>query len=423
MNWFLTTWLFWHTRLAYAAAFSLIALTSCQQPQNLKTGVWRAVIAIQGRDMPFNFEVTRDNKGGYDIHLLNAGERLLLDEVTVTGDSMNATLHIFDANIKARISGDSLTGLFIKNYADDYRLPFKAAHGQDFRFEQHEPAKTAVDFSGKYQVTFVHDNDTTEAIGLFSQQDGRVTGTFMTPTGDYRFLDGIADGGELKLSTFDGNYLYLFEGTLRDDGKIEGEFISGTTWRESWVAERNESASLPDAESLTHLKEGYSTVAFEFPDVDGRIRSLRDEKYQNKVVILQLLGTWCPNCMDETRFLVPWYLENRERGVEIIGLAYERKPDFDYASARVRKMVDKMDVGYDIVIAGTSDKGEASKTLPMLNEVVAFPTTIFIGKDGRVRKIHTGFSGPGTGRYYEQFKEAFNQTVNELLSEDLTAKK
>ena len=178
---------------------------------------------------------------------------------------------------------------------------------------------------------------------------------------------------------------------------------------------------MPDAESLTYLKEGHERITFEFPDVNGKLTSLDDEKYQNKVVILQLLGTWCPNCMDETKFLAPWYEENRDRGVEIIGLAYERKPDFDYASARVKKMVAKMGVGYDILIAGTDDKEKAAETLPMLSAVVAFPTTIFIGKDGKVKKIHTGFNGPGTGIYFEQFKENFNQTVNELLRGEFTA--
>jgi hypothetical protein len=107
--------------------------------------------------------------------------------------------------------------------------------------------------------------------------------------------------------------------------------------------------------------------------------------------------------------------------VEIIGLAYERKNDFSYASERVKKMIQKMDVRYDFVIAGTDDKAKAGETLPMLNEVVAFPTTIFIGKDGKVKKIHTGFNGPGTGPYYGQFIQHFNETVNELLNEDITA--
>lgn len=401
----------------------LILVAGCQAVSEkdaaLKTGIWRAVIAIQGRELPFNFEVTRDNGGGYDIQLINAAERLLLDEVSISGDSLDVALHIFDANIQAKIDGDSIRGLFIKNYEDDYRLPFSAAYGQDHRFEKTSDSPPA-DFSGKYQVTFVHEFDTTQAIGVFEQSGNRVTGSFLTPTGDYRFLEGIADGAELRLSAFDGNHLYLFTALKVDDQKIQGEFFSGKTWKETWVAVQNDQAKLPDAESLTYLKEGHERVRFEFPDVEGKMTSLDDEKYRNKVVILQLLGTWCPNCMDETKFLAPWYDENRDRGVEIIGLAYERKPDFDYASARVKKMVAKMGVKYDILIAGTDDKEKAAETLPMLSAVVAFPTTIFIGKDGKVKKIHTGFNGPGTGIYFEQFKENFNQTVNELLRGEFT---
>ena len=125
--------------------------------------------------------------------------------------------------------------------------------------------------------------------------------------------------------------------------------------------------------------------------------------------------------MDETQFLAPWYDKNRDRGIEVIGLAYERKADFGYASERVKTMAEKMGVNYDVLIAGTSEKGSASKSLPMLNDVMAFPTTIYIGKDGKVKKIHTGFTGPGTGEYYERFITDFNETVNGLLKEDLTA--
>ena len=409
-----------------AGGMLILLLTGCNPEREsvnpLSTGIWRGVILIQDRPLPFNFEVTRDAQGGYDILLMNAAERLLLDEVTITDDSINIALHIFDANIKAKINGDSLKGVFIKNFADDYKLPFDAAYGQDFRFEtvSKEPPS---DFSGKYAVTFLHEGDTTEAIGIFEQAENRVTGSFLTPTGDYRFLEGVADGARLQLSTFDGNYLYLFTGTKRGDGKIEGEFFSGKTWYETWVAARDDNATLPDAESLTYLKEGFNKITFRFPDANGELKGLDDEKYKGKVVILQLLGTWCPNCMDETKFLAPWYDANKDRGVEIIGLAYERKPDFGYASARVKKMVEKMNIGYDILIAGTDDKEKASETLPMLNAVVAFPTTIFIGKDGQVKKIHTGFNGPGTGHYFEQFKEDFNETVNSLLKEDLTAQR
>ena len=409
-----------------------LALAACRKDTEnanlVKTGVWRGVIEMQGEELPFNFEVARDEKGGYDAYLLNADERLLLDEVAVTGDSVDMRLHIFDANLRARIYGDSLAGIFVKNYERDYRLPVQAVYGEDYRFLPDDSSRAAVDFTGKYEVTFLHPSDsdaaridTTHAVGLFHQSGSHVTGTFLTPTGDYRFLEGDAKDSLMQLSAFDGNHAYLFRAQIQHDRSLRGEFFSGKAWRETWVGTKNEDAELPDAESLTYLKGGYDRVSFTFPDATGRIVSLGDEKYRGKVVILQLLGSWCPNCMDETRFLAPWYDDNKHRGVEVIGLAYERKADFGYARARVQKMIEKMNVGYDILIAGTDEKGNASKSLPMLNAVMAFPTTIYIGKDGKVKKIHTGFNGPGTGEYYEQFKREFNDTVNELLKGNLTA--
>lgn len=404
----------------------LLILASCKPEKEtaniLKQGTWRATIEIQGQQLPFNFELVNDEQGGYDLYIRNAGEKLLLDEVAVSGDSVDIGLHIFDANIKAVIKGDTLQGEFIKNYEKDYNIPFLAVYGQAYRFEPSKDTTNIPDFNGKYSVNFISENDTTPAIGIFTQHRDSVTGTFLTETGDYRYLQGNVANGMLQLSTFDGNHAYIFTASKQADGKLMGEFYSGKNHMEFWTGEKNDQAALADPESLTYLKKGYEKIEFSFPDVNGRLVTLNDEKYKNKVVILQLFGTWCPNCMDETKFLSPWYDQNKQRGVEIIGLAYERKPDFEYASNRVKKMTGKFGVQYDFVIAGTNDKAKASETLPQLNRVVAFPTTIFIGKDGKVKKIHTGFSGPGTGVYYDQFVQHFNETVNELLSEDLTSK-
>lgn len=404
--------------------FSAILLAGCvakQTDSELRTGTWRAVIDIQGHPLPFGLEIVRDSSGGYDAYLRNAEERLLLDEVTITDDSVIITLHIFDADIRAKFEGDKLEGIYVRNYDPGFKFPFTATHGQTHRFEKDPASTTPPDFSGKYAVTFIHESDTTPAVGIFHQHGDSVTGTFLTPTGDYRYLQGNVAHDTLQLSAFDGNHAYLFKAVKRHDQTLTGDYYSGRAWHESWTAVKDEQAALPDAESLTYLKEGYDKITFSFPDVTGKKVSLTDDKYKDKVVILQLSGTWCPNCMDETKFLSPWYDENKQRGVEIIGLAYERKDDFEYASSRVKKMVEKLDVHYDFVIAGTNDKEKASLTLPMLNKVVAFPTTIFIGRDGKVKKIHTGFSGPGTGPYYNQFVQYFNETVNELLREKLTS--
>ncbi len=403
-----------------------ILLCSCdsssseKEPIGLSAGFWRGHIVAQNEDIPFTFElVSKDS--AHQIYLINASERLLLEEVQINGDSVYIPMHIFDADIKARLTKEGLVGHWTKNYEEDYRLPFKAHFGTQKRFEtdgKQQEQGSNTDFSGRYDVTFVHEGtDTTKAVGLFEQEGQEVRGTFMTPTGDYRFLEGAAIGDSLLLSTFDGGHAFLFKAKKNSDGQLEGDFWSGKSWHESWAAVKNDSIMLPDANTLTFLKEGYDAIDFKFPNLNKKTVSPQDEKYKNKVLVLQIFGTWCPNCMDETRFLAPWYQVNHDRGVEILGLAYEAKDDFDYAKQRVMKMKEKLGVDYDMLIAGTKDKKAAAATLPMLNHVLSYPTTIFIGKDGKVKKIHTGFTGPGTGPYYEAFVKEFNTTIDELLEE------
>jgi thiol-disulfide isomerase/thioredoxin len=405
-------------RILYFFA-AILLLTSCQKPSaELKTGNWRGIIEMQGQELPFNFEVTKES-GRYQVYLQNADEKLLQDDVSISGDSVKITMLVFDIDLIAKINGDKLEGFYVKNYDTDFKLPFRAVHGETFRFTNSEAS--TINYSGKYQLTFVGEKETYLAVGVMNQNGNLVTGTFLTPTGDYRYLQGNVVDSKLKLSTFDGNHAFLFTASFEGDS-LKGDFYSGKLSHEIIKGIKNENAELPDAEALTFLKEGYDRIAFSFPDENRTMISPSDEKYTGKVLILQVFGTWCPNCMDETKFLSQWYKQNHERGVEILGLAYERKDDFDYAIGRIRKMKEKLKVPYDFVIAGTNDKEKASQSLPMLNKVIAFPTTIFIGKDGKVKHIRTGFEGPGTGIYYEKFKERFNEIVNELLSENLTPK-
>ncbi|MDZ4715924.1 MAG: TlpA disulfide reductase family protein [Cytophagales bacterium] len=377
------------------------------------------MITLQEKELPFTFEIVKQ-ENSYVAYLINSTEKILLDEVTVRGDSVTMVLHIFDAELRARMAGNELTGTFYKNYAPNASLPFSARFGDAYRFAKHVETSLEPNFAGKYQIEFTTTKDTYPSVGVIEQHGNHLTGTFLTPLGDYRYLEGNVVDNQLLLSTFDGNHAFLFIATLSGDS-IRGDYYSGKSSHETFAGVKNVGARMPDPESLTYLKDGFDRIAFSFPDLKGNPVSPSDDRFKGKVLILQIFGTWCPNCMDETRFLSQWYAENHNRGVEILGLAYERKSDFNYATARVNKMVEKLQVPYDFVIAGLDDKLEAGKTLPMLNKVIAFPTTIMIGRDGKVKHIYTGFEGPGTGVYHEQFKERFNLLVNELLSEKMTS--
>ncbi|WP_018478458.1 peroxiredoxin family protein [Pontibacter roseus] len=383
----------------------------------LKPGPWRVVLQAQGQEIPFLMEAVQRNDSTV-LYLINAEERILVDDIQTEGDSLKIRLHIFDADLIAKVDDDKMAGRFTRNdLSKRYSVPFTAEHGKTNRFAEN-PAPATQDYTGKWEVVFTKkDGKTYPAIGVFEQKDNYVTGTFITETGDYRYLEGQVEGEQLKLSTFDGNHDYLFTATPAGEGKLKGEYFAGLYDYETWTATRNENAQLANANELTFLKPGYESLEFTFPDVNGKQVSLSDVKYKGKVVLVQLLGSWCPNCMDETQFLAPYYAKNKDRGLEIIGLGFERTDGYEKAVPRLKKMQERFDIGYDLLYAGPADKEAAAKALPALNHVLSFPTTVFIDRQGKVRKIHTGFSGPGTGKYYEDWVADFNKTMDELLAE------
>ena len=400
-------------------SFLSFACTKRASEQNKTTslnGNWRGIITMQDQELPFTFSL-KGPQEKLQMEIYNANEVLEVRNLYWEGDTLVMPMHIFDTEIRAVVKSGRMDGSWTKNYVENYVLPFSAIKAS-YRFPAPEAIPQA-NISGKWAVQLFGENsaDTTQAVGIFEQVGSKITGTFLTPTGDYRYLEGSMYNQHFLLSAFDGEHAFLFEGNVQKNGEIAGRFRSGKSWEEPWTARKDESASLPDPDSLTFIKEGYDKLNFEFPDLEGNLVSLNDARFHNKVVIVQLLGSWCPNCMDETTFLADWYQKNKDRGVEVVGLAYEKKDDFEYARKRVQKMANRLGVDYQFLIAGTANKKAAAETLPMLNHVMSFPTTIFIDKEGNVRKIHTGFSGPGTGEYFHRFVEEFGLFTDKLLAE------
>ena len=392
----------------------------------LTPGPWRGVLAAQDQEIPFLFEVKTEG-GKPVVYLINKGlngeERLRCEDIRTMGDSTTIRLHAFDAALVVRANGvDKIKGTWVKyDAAKSFRIPFTAMPGE----AKTEPlaAGDQRNFTGTWRTEFKDEKGATyPAVGIFKQTGNQLTGTFLTTTGDYRYLAGNLvnknDKLDMLMSTFDGGHGFHFDGKLKGPGKIAGNFYSGKAGHETWTAVLDPTAKLPNADTLTYLKKGESRLNFKFPSVfAGGSVSPTDPKYRGKVVVVQLLGSWCPNCMDETNFLAPWYEKNKARGVEVIGLGYERSGDYKVASARLRNMRERFNIGYDLAVAGVSNKDSAAKSLPQLAKFLAFPTTIFLDKKGNVRKIHTGFAGPGTGKYHTEEIAGFEREVTKLLKE------
>ncbi|MFN8354396.1 MAG: TlpA disulfide reductase family protein [Spirosomataceae bacterium] len=396
--------------------FGLIVLllhTGLQAQVKPKAGLWRGTFQLSGgQEAPFNFEY----KGGKSLFLLNGKERFELSNVHQKGDSLIAPIEVYDAVLLAKFTNAThLTGVFKKlnTPTPDAGIPFSAEQGKRYRFVE-QPLPASVSLHGKWDVTIGNgSNGGNKTVGVFEQVGNKLTGTFLTTTGDYRYFEGVVQGDEFLLSAFSGSNPSLVKGKISGD-ELTGEFI-GFRGTQAIKGTRNAQAALPDAYALTKIKEG-SSFDFTFPDAfTGKPVSLKDPKYKGKAVIVTILGSWCPNCVDETSFLAPWYKANRQRGVEIIGLAFERKNDPAFAKTRLESLKKRFDVTYDLLFAGLADKKYASSVLPALSEVLSFPTTIYIDRNGTVQKIHTGYTGPATGSYYENFVKEFNHDVSQLL--------
>lgn len=395
--------------------FGFLLFISCNnnKVKTLEKGVYRAVLKVQdNKEIPFIFEVKNDTL----LTIFNADEKILVDEITYKNDSVKIQTPVFEGYIIAKIEKSTLNGSFIKPSLDRI-VPFEAAKNNSRFFSDR---KATTNITGNWETVFSPKTDSSYiAKGIFKQTKNKVTGTFRTTTGDYRYLEGVIDGDSLKLSTFDGAHAFLFTAKIKDS-IMNGFFYSGNHWKEPFSAKLNNEYQLPKEEELTYIKKGYENFDFAFPDTRGRIVSLSDPEFDNSVVIIQIMGTWCPNCLDESKFLVNYLKENPDKNIKIIALAFEVAKTRIEAYKRINRLKNRIGIDYPVLLAqfgNMADKKLAQQKLPMLNHVLSYPTTIFMDKKGKVRKIHTGFNGPATQEKYEDFKKEFHNFVELLVNE------
>ena len=386
----------------------------------MKQGTWRGVLTLVDSidlTLPFNFDLNQKNNST-QIIIHNAEENISVTEISFNKDSVFIRMPVFDSEFRCKILGDTmLVGKWYNHSRKDKNvIPFTATYGQAFRFDCPEIEKNPM-YPGKWKCLFSpHQPDSAWAIGVFQTNKFQATGTFLTESGDYRYLQGCVFGNYMQLSCFDGSHAFLFHAQIMEDSTIWGDFYSGLHLQQTWIAWKDSTFKLRNADSLTFMKPGSSKVDFSFSNLEGKKVSLSDEKYKNKAVILQIMGSWCPNCMDETKFLTELHKKYSAQGLEVIGLCFEKAEEFNKAKENVSRLKNKFNAGYDFLITGFPPK-DVDKALPMLNHVMSFPTTIYIDKKGNVRKIYTGYYGPATGAEHEKMKNETISFVETLVKE------
>ena len=405
--------------LAVLSPHCLVGSSTHLEPDRVERLDASLAVGENGERLPFRIDLERTD-GTWRAFLINDPERIEVPEVAYDGSHLRLALPHYRSVILAERQGasDAFVGTWtkVRGAARIAKVPFEA------RLHVPPPARRVrrvlpKNVAGRWAVHF--ESDENEAVGVFQQEigDDEVHGTFLTATGDYRYLVGRIEGADLELSCFDGAHAFLFRATVGEDGTLSGAFWSGNWWNETWTARRDPAARVVDAFAQTRWNEEISLADLAFPNTDGEMVSLARPDLRAKARMLVLFGTWCPNCNDEAPYLAELQRTFGPRGLSIVGLAFELTGHFEEDAHQVELFRDRYSIPFPLLLAGTADKAAATEAFAALDRVRSFPTTIFLTWDGRVEAIHSGYAGPATGRAHEELRRAFETHIERLLSE------
>jgi thiol-disulfide isomerase/thioredoxin len=383
-----------------------VALTAAPSP----AGSWKAVLDLAGGALPFALQIEARGQR-WQGQLCNGSTCQSFSAVRMEADSVILEIADYAAVMKASLRSDSLLGYYHNVGNKGPRtIPFRAARGR-------WPVSTApARLVGRWDATYYQDLGTSPRVFDMRNEPGGLQGRIISSTTDYGPFTGAVVGDSFAIGLFDGSFVYLLTGKLVGD-TLRGVFHAGLRTQTPWTAVRSTGA--PHLASPTEVSRADTTVPlrFEFPDLQGRLVRNDDRRFKGKVLLVDIFGSWCPTCHDATPELLRLYRRYHPRGLEIVGLAFEATGDTAADARQVRRYRDKFRIPFPLLLAGLNDNESIATALPQLQDVTAFPTTVFLGRDGRVRRIYAGFHGLATGPQHARLVREFETEIERLLAE------
>ena len=388
----------------------LLALALTVPSQGALTGPWRAALSLAGGELKFSLQIASD-AGRLTGRICNADACEVLSSIRQAGDTVTFEMADYAASITARFAGDSLAG-FYRNVGNrgPRVIPFHATRGKWTA----TPAPPAL--LGRWDATFVASGRSSPRVLLFRNGAHGLEGTIISNTGDYGVFAGRTHGDSVAMGHFDGSFVYLVTAAL-DGDTLRGTFHAGLSTQTAFTAVR--STGRPHLREPTSLTQADTTAPFRFsfPGADGGTISNTDPRFRGKVVLIDIFGTWCPTCQEAAPELVRLWHDYHDRGLEIVGIAYEVSGDTAVDGALVRRYRARHRIPFPLALGGMNDVEATAATLPQLTGFTSYPTSIFLGRDGRVRRVHAGFYGAITGAMHQQQITAFRSYIEHLLEE------
>lgn len=368
----------------------------CSCSDNDFDGMWKLNLSVQGKLVPFNLKVV---DGGSKAILYNGAERIQLSGTHIK-EVLTLTIQNFDHAIVLKRDQKRLVGYWTKHNKKNYKLPI---HGQkgSWKLELNYPQN----FPKKWKITFTDKSKKKDdALLIFDNNNASI----LTTTGDYRFLRPVFNKKTLSLYGFDGAFSFYFKGYYSKD-HYTGKMYSGLNWVQDFSARPDREFELPDASKITSFKEKFSELCLR--NLEGSKTCINNMDKKGKVI--QIFGSWCPNCIDETKFIKEFKKENKT-DVDFYIVSFERGLNEKSSLKSLKKTRDFYEIDYPILIGGLSKSVLVSDIFKSIDNFASFPTTIFINKKGDIVKIHSGFNGPATGLYYKKFKMEFASLIKKI---------
>lgn len=395
----------------------LLLLTSCQRKRDIKTlpGIWHGNIYLPNKDtLPIKMELQIEGQTVIGT-FLNGDERVISTSGSFDGSHLTLKFDYYDAVLEAGFAGRDLIGTLSRTWRQTKLV-------RDIRIWKGgapmivPAAAEGKDLSGEWEMK-VGEGEKQRTWRLVAQQkEALLTGTILTPSGDWGTMTGsLGYDGKLMLARFDVINARLFRARLNDKGELEGMVDLGTGDPPRKVVATRISATAPLATQNTRVQNPAEPFKFSGLDLNGNTVTSDDPRFKDKVVLIEISGTWCPNCYDEAPLLKDLYARYQAQGLEVLGLSFEYTGDTKRDLEQVKIFNQKHRIPYLMLLAGSTENDDIQKKLPQLVNFGAYPTTIFLGRDGRVKKIHAGFDGPATGERHTRLKAEFEETVQALL--------
>ncbi len=434
------------TSAAIAVAGFGASLAIAQSGANNVDGRWdAALVRPNGDTIPFRLDISSSGaaiKGtfynGFEAFDSTTAGSFQDGQLTLNIDHYLTTIH-------AKLQSGELTG--------DVKTQSRAATGTyGFKATRHVDAKdtgNAPQVAGRYIIPLETPSSKGEKAFHFivEQHGAEVAATILRVDGDTGAYTGVFKDGKWRLSHFDGSRPGVIEVTPKADGTIAVEqnpsskpataapatTASSKAYGEEapidsrytpvLTAYKEEVAiakGLPQPENYsthTTVRDMNEKFAFNFPDVNGKLVSSEDTRFKNKVVVAVVTGTWCPNCHDEAQYLVQLDKKYHDKGLAIVALDFE-EPEQQASLDREKAFVKQYGVNYTYLIAGAP--AEMWEKVPQAVNLNTWPATIFVGRDGLVKGIHSGFASPASGSFNDQLKAEFTAQIEKLLAENAT---